>query len=203
MAQISQATPARLEIGVGHKKRDPMAVGIDIIDTAAADIVGDALEVLRNLPSLSITSIQSFHVFEHLDDIPGVMHEVERILVTGGEMTVVVPHFSNPFYYSDPTHRNFFGLYTFSYYCHDQLFRRTVPTYSRQKGLSLVHVRLVFKSFPPRYIAFLIRKGFEVVFNACNWAKEIYEDSFSNVISCYEIKYVIRKVNGNENGSRS
>src|SRR6185312_2948084 len=37
------------------------------------------------------------------------------VLEPGGEFRAVVPHFSNLHFYSDPTHRTFFGLYTFSY----------------------------------------------------------------------------------------
>jgi len=157
ISKILRDEPVKIEIGCGDRKRDPDAIGIDILDTSATDIVGDALEVLRALPGESVKAITSFHVFEHLQDIQEIIAEVERVLVPGGEMLVVVPHYSNPFYYSDPTHRNFFGLYTFSYFCDDKLFRRRVPSYVRRMGLELSRVRLVFKSFPPRYLTHALR----------------------------------------------
>lgn len=193
ISKISRDEPVEIEIGCGDRKRDPDVIGIDILDTSATDIVGDALEVLRALPGESVKSISSYHVFEHLQDIQEIIAEVERLLVPGGEMLVVVPHYSNPFYYSDPTHRNFFGLYTFSYFCEDKLFRRRVPSYVRRMGLELSRVRLVFKSFPPRYLTHALRKVFQSLFNISNWSQEIYEDSFSSFISCYEIHYTIRK----------
>lgn len=182
-----------IELGVGERKINPDAIGIDIIDSEAVDVVGDVLEILKVLPDASVDDISSSHVLEHLDDLPSVLKQVSRVLKSGGEMIVVVPHFSNPFFYSDPTHRNHFGLYTFSYYCEEHIFRRRVPRYARQSSLSLVDVKLVFKSFPPRYLVHGLRKLCQIVFNISSWTQEIYEDSFSNILSCYEVKYVIRK----------
>lgn len=193
ISKLLKDDPIKLEIGCGDRKRDPDSIGIDILDTSATDIVGDALEVLQALPGESVRSISSFHVFEHLQDIQDILAEVERVLIPGGEMLVVVPHFSNPFYYSDPTHINFFGLYTFSYFCDDRIFRRRVPSYVRRMGLKLNRVRLVFKSFPPRYLTHGLRKIFQLFFNLSSWSQEIYEDSFSRFVSCYEIQYTIRK----------
>lgn len=193
LSQMSSDAPISIEIGCGDKKRDPASVGIDILDAEAVDIVGDALEVLRKMPSGSVKMISSVHVFEHIPNLSALLFEIERVLTPDGEMSVTVPHFSNPFYYSDPTHVNFFGLYTFSYYCEDNLFRRQVPQYATQKGLELKSVRLIFKSFPPRYLMHGIRKVFQGFFNLSPWMQEIYEDSFSGVISCYELQYTIIK----------
>ena len=194
ISRMSANSPVTIEIGCGDRKRDPEAIGIDILETASTDIVGDVLEVLKRVPSGSVKSITSFHVFEHLANVSAILVEVERTLVRGGEMVVVVPHFSNPFYYSDPTHVRFFGLYTFSYFCEDVVFRRRVPRYACVAGLKLYSVKLVFKSFPPRYITHGFRKVFQFVFNFSSWMQEIYEDSFSGLISCYEVQYKIRKV---------
>jgi len=190
---ISDIGPVMIELGVGDRKRNTDAIGIDILDSPAVDIVGDALEILKLIPSGSVNSISSFHVFEHLEDISAILLQVERVLVSGGEMLTVVPHFSNPFFYSDPTHRKFFGLYTFSYYCSDKLFRRRVPGYVRSHDLELISVKLVFKSYPPRYFTHGFRKILQLVFNISIWMQEIYEDSFSHIVSCYEIKYTVRK----------
>ena len=46
------------------------------------------------MPSGSEKSVYSFHVFEHLSDIPALRREVERVLASEGEMLVVVPHFA-------------------------------------------------------------------------------------------------------------
>lgn len=192
--QIDPENPVSIEIGCGDRKRDPSAIGIDLIAATGVDIIGDAFEVISKMPDRSVKSISSYHVLEHISDLPSLLAEVERVLVPNGLMLIVVPHFTNPFYYSDPTHKRFFGLYTFSYYCEDFIFRRSVPTYARQPGLSLADVKLIFKSYPPRYMTHAIRKVFQWFFNISSWTKEIYEDSCSNLITCYEIRYSIRKV---------
>ena len=47
-----------------------------------------------------------------------------------GRVEVVVPHFSNPYGYSDPTHVRFFGLYTFYYFADEaDQPRRKVPAF--------------------------------------------------------------------------
>lgn len=191
---LSSKSPISVEVGCGNRKRDPSSIGIDLIDKDDVDIVGDVLEVLAKMPDKSVKHISSYHVFEHILDLPPLLEEVERVLVPGGLMSVVAPHFTNPFYYSDPTHQKFFGLYTFSYYCEDLILRRSVPAYARQAGLELIDIKLIFKSFPPRYITYAFRKCCQLFFNLSNWTKEVYEDSFSNLITCYEVQYRIRKV---------
>jgi ubiquinone/menaquinone biosynthesis C-methylase UbiE len=198
LKKIHSGEPINIEIGVGDRKRDASAVGIDILDTPAADIVGDALSVLSALPDNSVASVFSEHVFEHLSNLDEVIKEIDRVLVQGGKMVIVVPHFSNPFYYSDPTHKTFFGLYTFSYFCDDKIFTRRVPRYVARPNLMLESVRLVFKTYRPRYIAFAWRKILQAIFNSSTFMQEMYEDSFSNIISCYEIEYRVKKNLNNE-----
>lgn len=191
---LSDFKPIHIELGCGSRKRSPSAVGVDKLDAEDVDIVGDALDVLRKLPDDSIESISSFHFFEHVDNLLLFLTEIERVLISGGEMFAVVPHFTNPFFYSDPTHKNFFGLYTFSYFCQDRIFRRRVPSYARHANLELIKIDLKFKSFRPRYLTYLLRKIVQFFFNTTNWTKEIYEDSFSGIFSCYEIEYTIKKL---------
>ena len=135
-----------LELGCGDRKRHANAIGIDALDFPDVDVVGDVFEVLSKLPDGSIAGIYSYHFFEHIEDIERLFNEVTRVLRREGELKVVVPHFSNAFYYSDLTHRHPFGLYSFSYFCNDKLFRRTVPKYMRDIRCELTQVRLVFKS---------------------------------------------------------
>ena len=58
-----------------------------------------------------------------------------------------MPHFSNPYFYSDPTHRDAFGWYTFSHLANDEILRRQVPNYFGEHKFTLEDVRLVFS--PP------------------------------------------------------
>lgn len=184
-----------LELGCGNRKRIPDAIGIDVIDYECVDIVGDAVEVLREFPDSTVDMISSHHFLEHVTDLEVLLQEVTRVMRVGGTLEVVVPHFSNPYYFSDPTHKNFFGLYTFSYLAEDCILQKKVPHYNAV-FLSLLTVDLLFKSAPPFYFRHVIKKLLGCIFNSCRYMKEFYEENLCYVFPCYEIRYSLKRVNG-------
>src|SRR5665647_1883063 len=93
--------PLILELGCGGGKRDVRAVGVDLLDLPGVDIMGDALEVLSSLPASSVDSIYSEHFMEHVPQPHSILREAERVLKPGGEFRAIIPHFSNPWFYSD------------------------------------------------------------------------------------------------------
>ncbi len=183
----------KLELGCGEHKKIPDAIGIDALDYPGVDIVGDIFEVLRAFPAGSVDAIYSFHFFEHISDLSALLDEMSRVLKTGGELEVVVPHFSNPYFYSDPTHKTFFGLYTFCYFSRNTLFSRQVPTYGKEVEFELVAADLIFKSTRPFIVRHGIKKLFGKVFNCCIYMKEFYEENLCHLFPCYEIKYQLHK----------
>jgi hypothetical protein len=182
-----------LELGCGPRKRLPGSIGVDLIDHPCVDIVGDIGEVLAALPENAISRIEAFHSFEHMDDIAAVLSRVESVLKKGGVLEVVAPHFSNPYFYSDYTHKQFFGLYSFCYLAHSNLFKREVPQYRVVTHLRLVTVSLQFKSSPPFYGRHAFKKAVGVVVNSCRAAQELYEEVLCWMIPCYDIRYVLKK----------
>src|SRR5262245_57920612 len=107
-----------IELGSGPRKRRAGSIAIDLVDGDNVDIVGDALEALRAFPDGCARLVTSSHFLEHVPDAGPMIDEMSRVLGPGGEIEIVVPHFANPYFHSDPTHRNSlgFGLYTMSYY---------------------------------------------------------------------------------------
>jgi ubiquinone/menaquinone biosynthesis C-methylase UbiE len=185
--------PLHLELGCGSSKRSPSAVGVDLLPAEGVDVVGDALEVLRSLPDGSVTSIYSEHFLEHVPDPRLVLVEAARVLEPGGAFRAVVPHFSNPAFYSDPTHRSFFGLYTFSYWVRSTPFRRTVPHYDEALPFELVSARHTFKSHRPFYVRHAIKKVLSAWVNATTWTQEFYEEHLCWLMPCYEVDYTLRR----------
>ena len=183
-----------IEIGCGENKKFDNSIGIDIIDTRSVDIHGDIYDVLTDIPNSSVAYIYSSHCFEHLDNLIFLMKEVSRILAKDGILEVIVPHFSNPYFFSDPTHKNFFGLYSFSYFAKENILKRDVPKYDISLPLKIESVDLIFKSFRPRYLTHSFKKIFQFIFNLTTWTKEFYEENFTSYISCYEIKFIIKKI---------
>lgn len=181
-----------LDVGCGSKKKNVGAIGIDILDSDCVDIVGDVFDIFSEIPNACVDSIYCSHFIEHLDEVKLFLTECRRILRPGGAIVIVVPHFSNSFFYSDPTHHSFYGLYSMSYYSEDKIFRRQVPTYSRIENLFLDSVYLNFRSIRPRYLRHLMFKFFGYIFNASPWLQEVYEECFSKFIGCYEIKFTLK-----------
>lgn len=193
LAGIPREARVRLELGCGDRRSDPAAITVDIRDADAVDVVGDVLEVLSVIPDGSVDEVYSSHLAEHLADLGRLLREIGRVLKPGGTARTIVPHFSNPYFYSDPTHRSRFGLYTFSYYVNDRVLRREVPRYEPCEGLTLTGVRLVFKSsrvFPAQAA---VRRIFEAVVNCSTYALEVYEANLCYLVPCYEIRYDVRK----------
>lgn len=190
----SLGTDVVLELGCGSKKKHADAIGIDALDYAGVDIVGDALEIIRAFPDESVSAVYTYHFLEHVDDVPLLLEELARVLRVGGTLSIVVPHFSSPYFYSDITHRRFFGLYTMCYFSEGGGLRRKVPTYQREIAYHLDTVRLVFKSSPPFYARHGFKKLFEKLVNVSAYTKELYEEMFCYVFPCYEVHYQLRRI---------
>jgi len=193
LAAVRHGGDVRLELGCADRRQRPGAITIDRVDSPAVDVVGDVLEVLATLADGTVDEIYSSHLLEHLPDIGRFLREASRVLRHGGTLETVVPHFSNPYFYSDPTHRSFFGLYTFSYFVEDPLLTRRVPQYEPCAGLSLVSVRLIFKSARVFPIQHALRRAFEALVNLSAYTREFYEANLSHLVPCYEIRFHVRK----------
>ena len=154
---------------------------------------GILFEVLAAFPPASVDRVASFHFLEHVDDLPRLLVELARVLKPEGELYVVTPHFSNPYYYSDYTHRRFFGLYTFAYLSESRLFAREVPRYGLEPRFELVDVTLGFKSARPFYVRYAFKRAVGVVVNASRWTKEFWEENLCWLLPCYEIAYRLRR----------
>lgn len=182
----------KLDIGCGPLKKHADWIGIDMLDIEGVDIVGDIYEVIKAFPDSSVDEVHAYHFFEHIPDVPALLIELRRVLKQTGFIEIVVPHFSNAYFYSDYTHKTFFGLYSFSYMVKDNLLRRKVPNYNVDSGLQLKTVFLHFKS--PLLINRPFRKLWQLIFNSNTFMKEWYEDSWSSSIPCYEVQFILIKL---------
>ena len=182
-----------LELGCGNSKRNRQAIGIDMLDYPDVDIVGDVYEVLASFPTKSVDAVYSYHFVEHVPDVPKLLAELARIVKPNGYVEFVAPHFSNPYFYSDPTHHSCFGLYTFCYFASKSPFSRHVPTYGNKPEFKITEVDLVFKSPRPFIVRYGIKRLIGSLFNSCNYLKELYEENFCFLFPCYEVRYILRR----------
>jgi hypothetical protein len=103
-----------LNLGSGPKSL-PGFYSVDRIVLPNVDIVANLEEPLSELPDNCVQAIYSRHTLEHVGRLLELLGELHRVTQPEGVLKLIVPHFSNPYGYSDPTHVRFFGLYSFFY----------------------------------------------------------------------------------------
>jgi predicted SAM-dependent methyltransferase len=185
-ARLKSGQPVILELGCGPNKTAGR-IGIDLIDLPGVDIVANIDDGLGFLPDASVDAIYSESFFEHVADLQQLMAEIVRVLKPDGYNWMFVPHFSNPFYYSDYTHKSFFGLYTLRYFCEpEHQLRHKVPTFYSSVRIRVVSQRLIFFS-NFRGIR-LLKKVFQKLINSSPWLQEFYEENLCHLIPCYGIE---------------
>lgn len=187
--QLASGGPVVVELGCGPGGA-PGVVGVDRLPLDGVDVVWDLEDGLGFLPDGAVDEVRSRHTLEHVEAFEPLMREVWRVLKPGGRHVAVVPHFSNPYFYSDYTHRRTFGLYSFDYFA-DPAWqpRRKVPAFYSDVRFRVVERELVFKSaFPVRN---LVRQVQRRVFNVSGWMREWYEESWCYRFPCQEVRFVM------------
>ncbi len=191
--RIRERQDVTLELGCGDRRQHEQAITIDARNYDTVDIVGDVYDALARVPTGSVAVVYAYHLIEHLPDLERFVRELARVLRPSGEATLAAPHFSNPYFYSDYTHRTFFGLYSLSYLADDRILRRRVPRYAEDTGLEIVAVQLVFKASPPFYLRYALGRLVELLVNCSTFTKEYYEGRLCYLFPCYEVRYHLRR----------
>lgn len=179
-----------LELGCGPRKQKGR-IGIDALDLPGVDIVANLDNGLPFLADQCVDEIHSHSLLEHINNFELLMCEMLRVLKPGGIVHCFVPHFSNPYFYSDYTHSRFFGYYTFFYFCdaEDQPSRK-VPCFYHDIRIKVTSIRLVFDS------PFSGRQTFKRAFGRLiNWKQslqEFYEENLCYMVPCYGIQVSFR-----------
>lgn len=148
-ADLEAGRGLRLNLGCGRRPRSGY-YGVDHLEMPGVDMVADLNRPLSALPDNSVDEIFTRHTLEHVAEFLPLMAELHRVVRPGGRIEISVPHFSNPYGYSDPTHVRFFGLYSFFYFCEecDQPRRKVPAFYVPERFLvESVRVRLLTESF--------------------------------------------------------
>lgn len=118
-----------LDVGCGWNKT-PGAIGIDSNPKTHADVIHDLGSIPYPFPDNEFDEIVCRHVAEHVPDVMSFIAELHRVTKSGGRITITTPHYSNPDWATDPTHRNHFNSYTFNCFIED---RQLFPFYTEVK----------------------------------------------------------------------
>ena len=189
---LQSVAPVILELGCGAREA-PGRIAVDRVDLPHVDIVADLEGGLPFLPDNSVDEVYARSLLEHIEGFDLLMSEIWRVLKSTGKSVVFVPHFSNPYYYSDHTHRRFFGLYSFEYFSsRPNRFRRRVPSFYHDFGFVTEEITLVFKS--PWKTRKVVKRIFQAIFNLSPRLQEFYEENLCYMMPCYAVQATLMPV---------
>lgn len=176
--------PIKLDLGSGGKGKDG-CYSIDLVELKGVDIVADLNKPLDDIPDNSTEYIYSRHALEHVNELLQLMKEIYRITKPGGKIEIIVPHYSNVFSYSDPTHVRFFGLYSMFYFVPEEFQpKRKVPAFYSD-------VRFKIEFYKYTIIDKIIRLLLTKIINSNIRLQEFYKRRLSNLIHAWQIKYIM------------
>lgn len=182
-----------VELGCGPYKTKG-AIGVDILELPGVDIVANINQGLPFFEDNSIDLLITNHTLEHIENIDFLIKEIHRTLNKNGVAQIKVPHFSNPYYFSDLTHKCFFGLYTFDYYANpDSQLKRKVPTFYNNYSFYILNRKLIFKS-PYKFRHLFKKHIIQKFFNLSPYFMELYEEYFCYIFPCTEIYFELKPV---------
>ena len=157
-----------LDVGCGSNKFEG-AIGLDNNPKTAADVIHDLGAIPYPFPDSEFDLIVTRHVAEHVPDLMAFVSELHRITRNGGRIRLVTPHYTNPDWATDPTHRNHINSYTFNTFMADrQVFNfytdvrlRPVKTYVSLLGL--------WKALGVEFVVNLDQKNYKLRFLRKFW----------------------------------
>jgi SAM-dependent methyltransferase len=143
---LQAGRPLKIDLGSGGEGRYGH-YGVDLLPLPGVAIQANLNEPLDALPDNSVGELISSHCMEHVAEFLPLMAEIYRVVRPGGRIEIVVPHFSDPYGYSDPTHVRFFGLYSFYYFVDtDKQPARKVPCFYSKARFEISSIRLRLRS---------------------------------------------------------
>jgi hypothetical protein len=185
---IKAGTNIRLNLGAGNAPR-PGFLSVDHCSGSSIDIVADLNSGLPLIPDRSVTEIYSRHTFEHIENLEYLLIDLARVCTNDARITIIVPHFSNTNAYSDPTHKRFFGIYSFSYYSRKPYFKRcnTLPKYLPKLNFKTdrIYLRFYQSTLADRIASYLLER----MINKHPSAMEFYERRLSFLWPAWEIEF--------------
>lgn len=187
---IAAGRGLRLHLGSGLQRREGF-YNVDRVALPGVDIVADLNEPLAALPGNCVTEVYSRHVLEHVQQFLSLLAELHRVARSEARLDFIVPHFSNPRFYSDPTHVRFFGLYSFYYFCDeaDQPARKVPSFYAPQRfQVESVRFHLMKESLLDRAVHAVL----EPLVNRSHAWRDWYERRMCRWFPISSVRYVVR-----------
>ena len=190
-ADIDNGVPLKLDLGSGGAGKEGF-YAVDHMDLNGVDIIADLNQPLALLPDDSVSHIYTRHALEHIDEFLLLMKELWRVAKSDATIDIIVPHFSNVFAYSDPTHVRFFGLYTMFYFVapEDQPSQRKVPAFYSETRFYVDSLRIQF--YRLNIVDRIVVPIFSKLVNSSFFMQAFYERRLSGLFRAWQITYTMR-----------
>ena len=186
---MNEPETIKLNLGCGDQRLAGF-IGLDCLPRRGTDLICDLAQGIPVVTG-SVDHIYAKSILEHIYDLESILREIVRVLMPGGTVHIYAPHWSNPFYYSDYTHRRFFGLASFDYFARpEKQIYRAVPTYT-DINFQTDRVRLLFHS-PFRWANWFM-KGLQWLVNQRPSWQLFFEYHLSSLVPCYAVEYILRR----------
>ena len=168
----------KINLGCGLDIREGY-INVDMVPGPGIDVVHDLDKFPYPFKNNEIDVVYASHIIEHLKDLPKSMAELKRICKPGAKIIIRVPHFSCGLTYNDPTHKTFFGYFSFDVF--------TTKGYYGLPIFEIIHRQLNYTRF-----AFTVLNKF---FNPLiNLSPSLYERLFCWILPCSETLVTLRVV---------
>jgi SAM-dependent methyltransferase len=188
---LRNGTPIRIDLGSGAHPR-PGCYSLDLHEAEGIDIVADLNQPLDLFPDDCAEYVFSSHALEHVERLVPLIREIHRITRPDGLIEIVVPHFSNPYAYSDPTHVRFFGLYSMNYFVDTEkqpsVWR--VPPLREAPRFEIESVQIAF--YRVGLLDRLLVPALRYLVNRTASAQNFYELRLSRFLPAAELRYRLR-----------
>jgi len=188
---LDQGIPLKLDLGSGGEQQAGF-YSVDLLALPGVDMVADLEQPLDQLPDNCAAYVYSRHTLEHISRLIPLLAEIRRITQPTGSVEIIVPHFSNPHYYSDPTHVRPFGLYSMAYFVatEKQTGVRKVPCfYSDVRFIQRsVEIDFYYTSWLDRLVAPFMRR----LANHSPRTQEFFERRLASRWHARQMRYLLQ-----------
>jgi SAM-dependent methyltransferase len=189
---LQEGQPLALNLGAGLARRSGY-FSVDIAAHLNPDILANLDEPLEDVPDCSVDKIYSRHVLEHVHVLENVMREIYRMAKPTCEIELVVPHFSNVYGFSDPTHKRLFGIYSMFYFSERQHQpKRKVPTYWPDIRFKVNDIHLEFYRYS--LLEKLLVPWLERIVNRSFDGQEQYERRLAGCIHAWQVRFKLAPI---------
>jgi SAM-dependent methyltransferase len=174
---LSSPAVRKLNLGCGRDLR-PGYVNLDLVKIPGIDVVAN-LEQSLPFADDSFDEIFTSHVLEHVADLFALLAELRRICKPGAVIRIYVPHLSFFGAYTDPTHKRFFGYFSFDYFTEGGVynFYSHLRFRLRRRQIRFFWIKNERREIPSRVLTWLINLFPLFYERFCCWmlpANEVY-----------------------------